>query len=85
MSTGALRQLETRATELAIAAHGAGTDPTFEEIVQQVALIKDEMDGEAAGASDATEDGSDGGGAADEAPVAEQAKAVPDNRAPDNA
>lgn len=51
MPTGALRQFEARADELAVAAHGAGADPTFEEIIQQVAQIKDEVDGEGDGGS----------------------------------
>jgi HD superfamily phosphohydrolase len=64
MPTGALRQLEARADELAVAAHGAGADPTFEEIVQQVAQIKDEVDGEGDG-------GGVGGTQGEEPPVAE--------------
>ena len=57
MPMGALREFERRADELAVAAHGAGADATFEEIVQQVTQIKDEMTGaEAAAAVDVTED-----------------------------
>lgn len=77
MPTGALRQLETRAAELAIAAHGAGADPTFAEIVQQVTQIKDEIDGEA-GATGVMTPGDGGGDALAAIPERRQTEA-PEN------